>query len=111
MALDHGTGVSRTLSPLDRAYASVIWQKGKPPLDAELNLMSSLDQERLREYVAGLMPSGFLMDPTRSEFDFKFDPLWVNHFHLGVPRSATGRVGQRQRLDGPGRWNGHHWHG
>lgn len=92
MALDHGTGVSRTLSPLDRAYASVIWQKGKPPLDAELNLMSSLDQERLREYVAGLMPSGFLMDPTRSEFDFRFDPKWVNHFHLGVPRSATGSL-------------------
>ena len=90
MPLDFGTGVSRTLSPLDRAYAGVIWQTGKPPLDSELSLMSSIDNEQLRQYIASIMPSGFLMDPTRSEFDFKFDPLWVNHFHLGVPRSASG---------------------
>ncbi len=88
MALDHGTGVSRTLSPLDRAFASVIWQKGKPPLDAELNLMGSVELEQRRQYVAALMPSGFLMDPTRAAFDFQFNKLWVNHFHLGVPRAA-----------------------
>lgn len=88
MALDHGTGVSRTLSPLDRAFASVIWQKGKPPLDAELNLMGSVEMEQRRQYIAGLMPSGFLMDPTRATFDFSFNKLWVNHFHLGVPRAA-----------------------
>jgi len=88
MALDHGTGTSRTLSPLDRAFASVIWQKGKPPLDAELNLMGSVEMEQRRQYIAGLMPSGFLMDPTRAAFDFKFDKLWINHFHLGVPRAA-----------------------
>jgi len=87
--LDYGTGISRTMSPIDRAWAAVIWQKGKPPLDAELNLMSASEQERLRQYVAGLMPSGFLMDPTRAPLDFKFIKLWANHFHLGVPRGAT----------------------
>ena len=90
MALDFGSGVTRTLSPQERAFAAVIWQKGKPPLDSELNLMSSVDWERFRQNVAASMPSGFFMDPTRAEFDFKFDPAWVNHFHLGVPRAARG---------------------
>ena len=88
MALDYGTGVSRTLSPTDRAWASVIWQKGKPPLDAELNLMSAVELERQRQYVAGVMPSGFLMDPTRASHEFQFNKLWVNHFRFGVPRNA-----------------------
>lgn len=88
MAIDHGTGVSRTLSPLDRMFSHVIWQKGKPPLDSELNLMGSLEMERLRQFVAAQMPSGFFMDPTRAEFDFKFNKQWANHFHFGVPRSA-----------------------
>lgn len=90
MALDHGTGVSRALSPQERAFAAVIWQKGKPPLDSELNLMSSVDWERFRQCVSASMPSGFFMDPTRAEFDYKFDPAWINHFHLGVPRAARG---------------------
>lgn len=90
MGLDYGTGTSRSLSPQGRAFASVIWQKGKPPLDSELNLMSDVDWERFRQQVAAVMPSGFFMDPTRSEFDFKFSPNWVNHFHLGAPRAATG---------------------
>ena len=90
MSLDFGSGVSRTLSPQDRAFAAVVWQKGKPPLDSELGLMASVDWERFRQNVAALMPSGFLMDPTRSEFDYKFDPDWINHFHLGVPRTPRG---------------------
>lgn len=92
MALDHGTGVSRTLSPLDRMFGGVIWQKGKPPLDAELNLMGSLEMERLRQFVAAQMPSGFFMDPTRAEFDFKFDKKWANHFQFGVPRASKGTL-------------------
>ena len=90
MSLDHGTGVSRTLSPQERAFAAVIWQKGKPPLDSELNLMSSVDWERFRQCVSASMPSGFFLDPTRAEFDYKFNPQWVNHFHLGAPRAARG---------------------
>lgn len=90
MALDHGSGVSRTLSPQERAFAAVIWQKGKPPLDSELNLMSSVDWERFRQSVAAVMPSGFFMDPTRTEFDFAFNSDWINHFRFGVPRTAKG---------------------
>lgn len=89
MGLDFGN-VQRTLSPLDRAFRHVIFQKGKPPLDAEFNLQDSLHNETLRQYVTSVMPSGFFLDPTRAEFDFKFHKNWVNHFHFGVPRPASG---------------------
>ena len=92
MATDHGSGVSRTLSALERAFSHVIWQKSKPPLDSELNLMGSIDEERLRRAIAAEMPSGFFMDPTRALADFKFNKLWANHFHLGVPRGTTGTL-------------------
>lgn len=92
MAMDHGTGVSRSLSPINRMFSHVIWQKGKPPLDAELNLMGSLEMERMRQFVAAQMPSGFFMDPTRAEFDFQFNKQWANHFQFGVPRGAQGNL-------------------
>lgn len=87
---DFGSGVSRTLSPQDRAFAAVIWQKGKPPLDSELNLMAQVDWERFSQYVRTVMPSGFFLDPTRADNDFRFNPNWVNHFHLGNPRGMSG---------------------
>ena len=92
MALDFGSGVSRSLSPLERAFSHVIWQKGKPPLDSELNLMGSVELERFRQYVASVMPSGFFMDPTRAFDDYQFDQQWANHFHLGVPRAPVGTL-------------------
>lgn len=89
MALDYGSGVSRTLSAIERQFGAVVWQKGKPPLDSELNLMSQVDWERFQQAVRSVMPSGFLMDPTRAEFDFAFSPNWINHFRFGVPRTPT----------------------
>lgn len=89
MALDYGSGVSRTLSAIERQFGAVVWQKGKPPLDSELNLMAQVDWERFQQLVRAVMPSGFLMDPTRAEFDFAFNPDWINHFHFGVPRTPT----------------------
>ena len=90
MASDLGSGVSRTLSALDRLFKGVVFQKGKPPLDAEFNLQDSIHNESLRQQISANMSSGFLMDPTRSEFDYKFSPNWVNHFRLGAPRVASG---------------------
>ena len=74
MALDYGTGVSRTLTAIERQFGAVVWQKGKPPLDSELNLMSQIDWERLSQLVRSVMPSGFLLDPTRTIEDFQFSP-------------------------------------
>jgi len=42
MALDYGSQVSRTLQPDDRNFLDVVWDKGKPPLDSELTLMSDI---------------------------------------------------------------------
>lgn len=90
MAEDWGTGVSQTLSALNRQFSGVVWQKGKPPLDRELNLMSQVEWETLRQVVRNQMPSGFLMDPTRSIDDYQFDPSWANRFRLGNPRIPMG---------------------
>jgi len=90
MSLDYGKGVSRTLSALDRQFGPVVWAKGKPPLDSELNLMSQIDWERFRLLVKSIMPSGFLLDPTRSIEDYEFNPLWANLFILGNPKEDKG---------------------
>lgn len=92
MSLDYGNGVSRTLTALDRQFGPVVWQKGKPPLDSELNLMSQIDWERFRLLVKAVMPSGFLLDPTRSVEDYEFNPLWANLFVLGNPKEVTGTL-------------------
>ena len=90
MAIDFGTGVSRTLDAAKRQFSAVVYQKGKPPLDSELNLVSQVESEALRQAIRNLMPSGFLTDPTRSFADYQFDPLWANRFRLGNPRQPQG---------------------
>ena len=90
MALDFGTGISRTLDPTSRQFMSLVWQKGHPPLDAELNLMSQMDWDNLRKHVSSAMPSGFILDPTRAAEDFLTDPQWANMFRFGHPRVVTG---------------------
>ena len=87
---DFGTGVSRTLDPTSRQFMSLVWQKGHPPLDAELNLMSQMDWDNLRKHVASTMPSGFILDPTRADGDFLTNPQWANMFKFGHPRAVTG---------------------
>ncbi len=88
--IDFGTGVSRPMDATKRQFSAIVWQKGKPPLDSELNLMSQVDWESLRQVVRNQMPSGFLMDPTRSIEDYHFNPLWANRFRLGNPRIPMG---------------------
>ena len=90
MSESFGPGVSRTLSALDRQFQTVIWQRGKPPLDSELNLMSQVDVEALREVVRSQVHSGFLLDPTRAVGDYVTDPSYSNQFRFGLP--ATGET-------------------
>ena len=81
------TGASRTLSALNRRFAAVTWQAGKPPLDSELNLMAQVDWERMREFVRSQVLSGFFLDPTAALSDFEFLPAWSNHFRFGRHQS------------------------
>lgn len=90
MATDFGSGVTRTLEAVYRQFSAVVWEKGKPPLDSELNLMSLTQWEALRQSIRAEMHSGFFMDPTRSLDDYEFNPLWSNIFRLGNPRTVVG---------------------
>ena len=83
MAEKLGTGVSRTLSALSRNFGQVVWQKGKPPLDSELNLMSQIDLERMQEFVRSQVHSGFFLDPTQASLDYNTHKRWSNFFSIG----------------------------
>lgn len=86
MSESFGTDVSRTLSALARQFQGVVWQAGKPPLDSELNLMSQIELEHLRQFVRNQVHSGFFLDPTRALDDYVADPLFSNLFWLGRQR-------------------------
>ena len=88
MAESFGPGVTRTLSAFFRQFQHVVWQKGKPPLDSELSLMSQIHREELRQHLHSLSHSGFMFDPTRSLSDYQFNPLWSNFFALGKQKSG-----------------------
>ncbi len=91
-ALDFGTGVSRTLTAIERQFGAVIWAAGKPPLDSELNLMAQVDWDRFQRLVKAIMPSGFFLDPTRADQDFLFHKDWANRFVLGRERTLKGTL-------------------
>ena len=90
MTEDFGSGVTRTLSALQRQFGLVIWQGYKPPLDSELNLMAQITQDRVAQVVRSSMHSGFLLDPMDALRDFETDPAWSNYFNFG--RAATGET-------------------
>ena len=89
MAEDLGNGVTRTLSALQRQFQIVVWQAGKPPLDSELNLMSQVDWERVRELVRSQMHSGFMIDPTAAVREYETHSQWSNFFRLGRQEDET----------------------
>lgn len=88
MSTNYGTGVSRTLTPEQRQFLAAVFQKGKPPLDAELNLGQQLQFEALSQYIRTIMPSGWFLDPTKSRGDFLTDKSWSNFFMLGNPAAG-----------------------
>ena len=89
MAQDFGSGVSRTLSALERQFQTVVWQASKPPLDSELNLMAQVDWERAANIVRAQMHSGFLLDPMGADMDFVTSPEWSNWFKMGRVSSSV----------------------
>ena len=89
MAQDFGTGVSRTLTAVDRQFLQTVWQASKPPLDSELNLVAQIGNEALRGAVRSEMPSGFLSDPMSSEADFEVNANWSNWFKFGHPANGN----------------------
>ena len=89
MSKSFGNGVSRTLDAFQRQFLTVVHQRGKPPLDAEINLAQQLPSELTRQLVSSQLPSGFFVDPTQSHEDFKTDESWSNFFLLGSADSGV----------------------
>jgi len=83
MAENFGPGVSRVLDPTAASLVQVVWQQGKPPLDAELNLSQQVASEWNRLHVLRGTPSGFYGDATNPQDSFVTDPTFSNWFKFG----------------------------
>lgn len=60
MAKNFGTLVSRVLDNSNRNFNNIIFQKQKPPLDSEWNLLQDIFSDKLSNIVKETVPSGFL---------------------------------------------------
>src|SRR6185312_17492318 len=67
-------------------YLETIWQQGKPPTDADLNLIQQLANEGTQGALLRNMPSGFLGNETNPREAFVTHPTWSNHFRFGPQR-------------------------
>lgn len=85
MSDNYGTPqqVSRVLPAKDRQFTNVVFQKGKPPLDAELNLQDDIKAEQQRVLIQSQTPSGWVSDAVGSLRDYVTAKNWSNHFYLG----------------------------
>src|SRR5690606_8303448 len=92
MAKNYGTGVSRVLDAAQAQFTNVIFQQGKPPLDAEYTLLSDLTQEARQAVVARACPSGWLGTGIQDIDAFITSPAWSNWFRFGQQRTGEGRA-------------------
>lgn len=92
MANDYGTGVSRVLDPDQASWTQVIWQQGKPPLDAELNLLQQLATDWRRTTTLRGVPSGWLGNAVNASDVFVTSSMWSNWFRFGQQRTGEKRA-------------------
>ena len=92
MADNFGSGVSRTLNPKQAQTLQVLWRAGKPPLDAELNLVQQLENDWRQQLVLRGTPSGFLGNETNPTEDFVTNPAWSNFFQFGRQRNGESKA-------------------
>lgn len=83
MAEFFGNGVSRTLNANRRQFGEVVWQKNRPPLDSEFNLVSQVQEETRRLLLQSNTPSGFLTTSGHPKLDYQFESQASNMFWLG----------------------------
>jgi hypothetical protein len=88
MSNNYGGGVSRVLDPTGTEFVEVIWQEGKPPLDAEVNLLQELSMNFTRRTVLRGAPSGWLGNETNPLMDYTTNPSWSNWLKFGKQRSG-----------------------
>ncbi len=100
MSNNLGTGVSRVLDPTHTGYTEVIWQQGRPPCDAELNLLQEIATDWQRKAVLSGTPSGWLGNETNSSDVFVTNSMWSNWFQFGQQRAGEKRAVQWARVNG-----------
>lgn len=88
MTLYYGTGVSRVLDPTGTQYTNVIFQQGRPPIDAEFSLAQDIATNWWRQVVMRGVPSGFLGNETNARYDFLTNAIWSNWFKFGPQRTG-----------------------
>lgn len=87
MPSNYGSGVSRVLDPRNASFLLTLWQQGKPPCDAELNLSQDIQNEANRLGMLRSVPSGFLGNETNPYADYETNVLWSNWFRFGRQRA------------------------
>jgi hypothetical protein len=83
MTDNFGTGVSRVLDPQQTGYLNVIFQEGKPPLDAEVSLGGQIATENTRQLALRGTPSGWYGDAVNPQDSFVTNVNWSNWFRFG----------------------------
>lgn len=93
--LNYGVTVSRTLQPGQRSFDTLVWQQGKPPLDAELNLLFDIITDKFQKFVNAQLQSGFI-----NFNSFNFNATWSNKFQL--PESVANVNGWQLNVNANG---------
>lgn len=100
MAKNYGTGVSRVLDAAQTQFTNVIFQQGKPPLDAEFTLLSDIAQEARQAVLSRACPSGWLGSGIYDHDVFVTNPAWSNWFQFGQQRPGEKRAIQWAAVNG-----------
>jgi hypothetical protein len=88
MADNLGANVSRVLDPKQTGFNLVLWQQGRPPCDAELNLLQQLETDWRKRVVLSGAPSGWLGSDVNFSKDYVTSQIWSNWFQFGRQRSG-----------------------
>jgi hypothetical protein len=100
MTKNYGTGVSRVLEAAQTQFTNVIFQQGKPPLDAEFTLLSDISEEARRAVVSRACPSGWLGTGIQDQEAYITNAAWSNWFRFGPQRSGESRAIQWAGVNG-----------
>ena len=92
MSNNYGSGVSRVLDPTATQYLLTLWQEGKPPCDAELNLLQDIATDWRKKIVLRGTPSGWLGNDTNNLSSYITSPTWSNWFQFGRQRSGESQA-------------------
>jgi len=88
MTDNFGPNVSRVLSPAQTNFKTVIWQQGKPPLDAELSLSQQIAAEWDRIHVLAETPSGWIDDAINPQDAYVTNAVNSNWFQYGAQQTG-----------------------